>query len=208
MSTAASRYLLGDGLKKYIRPNEELYIDLEVFAGQSIFSCKAVELKVILELDKRHVWRKIVVPVNITFSKLHKVLQLTFGWKDYHLHEFYIYNDEKSKNSSLLTNHPAYHREGYKNVLNLVSDEEAYDNENDIPMKLEKGIKLSECIPKYKRLKYNYDFGDNWQHYMEVEGIIEDYDKNYPVCLEGEGNTPPEDDEKLSNFRFCGWNGT
>jgi hypothetical protein len=60
-------------------------------------------------------------------------------------------------------------------------------------MRLEGNINLSEYIPKYKRLRYNYDFGDNWQHYIEVENIIDDYDKNYAVCVEGEGNTPPED---------------
>ena len=42
-------------------------------------------------------------------------------------------------------------------------------------------------------MKYTYDFGDNWQHYIEVESVIDDYDKNYPVCLAGEGNAPPED---------------
>jgi Plasmid pRiA4b ORF-3-like protein len=26
-----------------------------------------------------------------------------------------------------------------------------------------------------------------------VEEIIDDFDKNHPVCLDGEGNTPPED---------------
>ncbi|KXG44557.1 plasmid pRiA4b ORF-3 family protein [Tepidibacillus infernus] len=77
--------------------------------------------------------------------------------------------------------------------MNLVSDEEAFAYPNDIEMRHEKGIRLSEYIPKYKRLKYNYDFGDNWQHYIEVEKVIENYDKNYPVCYEGEGNTPPED---------------
>lgn len=60
-------------------------------------------------------------------------------------------------------------------------------------MKLEDGIRLSEYIPKYKNIKYNYDFGDNWQHYIRVEKLIDDYSKNYPICIEGKGTTPPED---------------
>ncbi|WP_027364989.1 plasmid pRiA4b ORF-3 family protein [Desulfotruncus alcoholivorax] len=185
-----SRLIVGDGSKKYVRPSEELYKDLEAFADKPIFACKAVELKVTLDLEKYNVWRRIVVPVNITFNKLHKVLQAAFGWKDYHLHEFYIYDNEKFDNE-LSINHSGYHKEGYKPIINLVYDEEALGYENDVPMKLETGIKLSEYIPA--RIKYNYDFGDNWQHYIEVERVIDDYDKNYPVCLEGEGNTPPED---------------
>ena len=42
-------------------------------------------------------------------------------------------------------------------------------------------------------MKYNYDFGDNWQHYIDVEKVIEEYDHNDPVCLAGEGSIPPED---------------
>jgi hypothetical protein len=48
-------------------------------------------------------------------------------------------------------------------------------------------------IPQYSRIKYNYDFGDDWQHSIEVGNFIENYTQNYPVCLAGEGNAPPED---------------
>lgn len=174
MSAKASRFMVGNGNNHYINPNEAMYNDLEAFSGKSIFGYKAAELKVTLDLEKHTVWRRLAVPLNMTFTKLHKVLQDAFGWRDYHLHEFYIYKE-------------------YKPVINLVCDEEAFAYPNDVPMKLEGNIKLSEYIPEHKRIKYNYDFGDNWQHYIEVEKIIDDYDSNYPVCLEGEGNTPPED---------------
>lgn len=42
-------------------------------------------------------------------------------------------------------------------------------------------------------MKYIYDFGDFWEHYIEVEKVIDDYDKYYPVCLGWAGNLPPED---------------
>ena len=185
-----NRIMVGDGPNRYVRPDEEFYKDLKAFAGEQIFACKAAELKVILALEKHNVWRRIVVPADITFYKLHKVLQAAFGWKDCHLNEFYVYSAETFDNESYI-NHPGYHKDGCKPLINLVCNEEALSYENDVQMKLEAGIKLSEHIPA--RIKYNYDFGDNWQHYIEVEGFIDDYDNNYPVCLEGEGNTPPED---------------
>jgi len=190
LSIMISTLIVGDGKNQHIWPNKEMYKDLEAFAGKHIFSCKAVQLKVTLDLEKYDVWRRIVVPADITFNRLHKVLQAAFGWQDYHLHEFYIFGDEISGDDSAI-NHPGYHKEGYKPIINLVCDEEAFEYDNDVPMKLETGIKLSDYIPA--KIKYNYDFGDNWQHYIEVERVIEDYDKNYPVCLKGEGNTPPED---------------
>ncbi len=190
LSTQASRSFVSEGKDEHIKPNEEMYKDLEKFAGGPIFGSKAVELMVTLDLEGYDIWRRIAVPVNMTFNKLHQVLQVVFGWQECHLHEFYIYGDETSGNGTFI-NDPAYDKKGYKPVINLVCDEEAFAYDNDVPMKLEKGIKLSEYIPA--RIKYTYDFGDNWQHYIEVEKVITDHAVNYPVCLEGEGNSPPED---------------
>jgi len=202
ISIKASRYLVSDGKNNYIRPHEEMYKDLEAFTGKSIFGSKAVVLRVTLDLEMHNVWRKIVIPVNMTFSDLHEIIQVAFGWRNYHLHEFYIYNDEKS-GSYLSINHCGYNKDGFKPIVNLVCTEEALDYENDVPMKFEKGIKLLEYIPA--KIKYNYDFGDNWQHYIEVEKIIDDYGKNYPVCLDGEGDTPPEDVGGESGYEEFLW---
>ncbi|WP_227521950.1 plasmid pRiA4b ORF-3 family protein [Bacillus solitudinis] len=190
LSKKISRLLVGDGKKSYIYPNKELYKDLEGLTGRPIFSLKAMELHVTLKLEKYKVWRRIVVPVNMTFSNLHKILQIVFDWKDYHLHEFYIYADKPTENV-LSINHLAYHEEEYQPIVNLVCSEEAFNYADEIPMKLETHVKLSEYLPA--KVKYNYDFGDDWQHVIEVEEVVEDYAVNYPICLDGEGNTPPED---------------
>lgn len=190
ISKRVSRSLVGDRLKEYIQPNEELYSDFRNFANRSIFSCRAAELEITLELENHNIWRKIILPINTPFEEFHKILQLVFGWKDYHLHEFYIYDMEKfDKDKSV--NYSGYHKSGYKAILNLVCDEEAFYYPDDIPMVLETGIRISDYLPT--DIKYNYDFGDNWQHYIEVVRIIDDYDKNYPVCIDWEGNPPPED---------------
>ncbi|MCJ7841281.1 plasmid pRiA4b ORF-3 family protein [Lederbergia sp. NSJ-179] len=193
MSNRISRSWVGDGKNDYFSPNEILYQNLESFVGKPIFATDAVRMKVTLELENHSVWRRIVVPLNRTFHKLHKILQVAFGWQDYHLHEFYIY-DNTAIVPEWSINHSAFHKEGHQPVINLVCDEEAFAYPNEaVDMKLEKGIRLSEFIPVYKKLKYTYDFGDNWQHYIDVEKVIDNYDSRHPVCLEGEGNTPPED---------------
>ncbi|WHE06030.1 plasmid pRiA4b ORF-3 family protein [Thermoanaerobacterium thermosaccharolyticum] len=193
VSKVASRYWVGKQEEGYTSPSKEMFKDLEDFVGRPIFKCRAVELKVTLEIENHNIWRRLVVPINTTFTQLHKVLQAAFGWQDYHLHEFFIYGNKRQDVSFI--NHPSYSKDGYKAIVNLVSDEEAFDypNESDIEMIFEVGIKLSEYIPQYKRLMYVYDFGDNWQHYIEVQKIIDNYDKNYAVCIDGEGNAPPED---------------
>lgn len=168
-----SRHLVTDGDKDYIYPNEEMYKELEIFSGGPIISSQAAVLMVTLELENHEVSRKIIVPANITFDKVHMVIQRAFGWKNMHLHEFYILGKEGQP------------------IVNLVGDNEALAYEDDLPVRLEDGTKLSEYLPA--TMKYVYDYGDDWVHRIEIEKVITDYDKNYPVCLEAHGNAPPED---------------
>jgi hypothetical protein len=47
--------------------------------------------------------------------------------------------------------------------------------------------------PKQK-MKYTYDFGDDWEHTIAVEKIFEnDLGMEPPFCVDGAGNCPPED---------------
>lgn len=108
------------------------------------------------------------------------------------MHSFYLY-DHKMPKVTLNTNNHAYHEAGYIPILNLVSSPEALLYPIDMDRRFEMDVKLLEYIPAITHLKYVYDFGDNWEHYIEVEKVISDYDTYHPVCLEGEGNTPPED---------------
>lgn len=186
----ASMFMVGEGKDRYIHPHEEMYKQLEVFAGQPIFDSRAVQLKVTLHLEGHTVWRRLVVPLHRTFSNLHEILQAAFGWKDYHLHEFTFYNGEKSIRDSS----SSYFFDAFlKPVLTLVCDNGAFEYPGQHEMKLETGIKLSEYLRSHQFLIYTYDFGDDWKHEIEVEKTIENYNKPYPICLEGQGNTPPED---------------
>jgi hypothetical protein len=36
------------------------------------------------------IWRRFVVPADITLDRLHDVIQIVMGWDDSHLHEFTI----------------------------------------------------------------------------------------------------------------------
>jgi hypothetical protein len=160
--------------KDNYNPSTAMFKDLEIFGVAPIFRCKALQIKVTLDIENHEVWRKAIVPSNITFTQLHDIIQIIFDWHDYHLHDFYIFYGEDA-------------------IVNLVCNDEALEYDNDIKMMLETGIRLSEYVPEYTRIKYTYDFGDNWEHYIEVEKVIDEYDKSYPICLEAVGNAPPED---------------
>ncbi|MCD8509708.1 MAG: plasmid pRiA4b ORF-3 family protein [Bacillus sp. (in: Bacteria)] len=212
LSVWISSLLAGDGKNSYFNPNEALYKDLEEMAGEPVISTRAFDLLVTLQLNKYRVFRRVIVPARMTFEQLHETLQIVFDWKDYHLHEFYIFGDgdgdgdvEKSKNPAM-KNHPAFDEEGRQAIMNLVGgDEDFFDWEEDwnvdskevsgvmgdIPKKPDYHVKLSNLLPA--KVKYIYDFGDNWVHKIEVLREVEDFPQNYPLCVDGEGESPPED---------------
>jgi hypothetical protein len=174
VSQKSSALLVGDRNNDYMHPNEEMYKDLEILANEPVFRCEAVEIKVTLELEKHNVWRSLIVPTHITFKELHQIIQVVFGWKNYHLHDYYIFDRDKP-------------------IVNLVCSDDAFEYPNVIPMIMDNKPKLSDYISTFSSIKYTYDFGDNWQHDIQVLNIIKNYTQNYPTCLAGEGNTPPED---------------
>lgn len=187
--TLATRIMNNDLIKiskvyKCGYPHELLSKDLELFAGEEIIRCEAVDLIVKLKLYPEIAWRRIITPVDITFKQLHEILQVSFGWKNYHLYDFNIFDGEG------------------KRILNVISEfEEIYEPLQDCPILLDSEVNLSEYIKQQYTIVYHYDYGDNWEHEITIQGVNTDYDKNYPTCLMGEGNAPPEDVGGISGYK-------
>ncbi len=130
---------------------------------------KTYQLKITLDSIKPLIWRRILVTEKITLFDLHELIQASFGWMDYHLHEYKIrntsYGDPQDDESGL---HP---------ILN----ETRYSL---------KKLQLAEG----DRFTYVYDFGDDWYHTIEVEKIApREKNQRLPVCLAGKRACPPED---------------
>ncbi|MGK0469385.1 plasmid pRiA4b ORF-3 family protein [Clostridium sp.] len=160
----------------YSYPYIFLSKDLRLFAGEEVVRCEAVDLIVKLKLYPEIAWRRIITPVDITFKQLHEILQVSFDWKNYHLYNFNIFDKEG------------------KSILNVISEfEEIYETLEECPILLDSEVNLSEYIKQQYTIVYRYDYGDNWEHEITIQGVNTDYDKNYPTCLMGEGNAPPED---------------
>ena len=164
----------------YKEPKEVLLEAMSQFAqGKSIeidkpvISVAAYQFLITLGLENHEVWRRVIVPADITFRKLHFVIQDAFGWLSYHLYEFYILKKDKP-------------------VAQIVCDEEGMEYA-ECPSSMDNKTNLAKYLPKYQQIGYAYDMGDGWEHYIELEKAIEDYDKNYPTCVEGKGDCPPED---------------
>jgi hypothetical protein len=56
-------------------------------------------------------------------------------------------------------------------------------------------LTVGGMLPSPKaRLRYLYDFGDSWEHLIELEKVLPaEPAGQYPVCVAGERSAPPED---------------
>ena len=170
----ANKFIFVDGTDGPEHPDEMFYKQLHKTFHLPAIRCKALKLQVKMKLENFDIWRNIIVPMHFTFRELHAVMQKLFSWKNYHLHEFIILA-------------------GNKEIVNIVGSKEDFEYQTDIPMVIESKIKIAEYLPKYKKVNYRYDYGDNWEHLIQVKDLIFDYDKNYACCIDGNGDAPPED---------------
>jgi hypothetical protein len=125
------------------------------------------QIKVTLEHSKPLIWRRLLVPGDVTLEHLHYIIQVAMGWTNSHLHQFIVdglYFGEP---------HPDYGLEMHDHRrirLNAVTTETGY------------------------KFTYEYDFGDSWEHTLLVEKILEpESGQQYPVCIKGKRACPPED---------------
>ncbi|NCC52353.1 MAG: plasmid pRiA4b ORF-3 family protein [Spartobacteria bacterium] len=129
----------------------------------------AIQLKVKLRHLRPPIWRRVVVPDNITLGDLHQVIQVTMGWYNCHMHCFRIGDIEyTSRDASEM-------------------GELDMDNEERVPL-------AAVLTHEKQKFIYEYDFGDSWEHEVVVEKFLPlDPATKYPVCLGGARACPPED---------------
>lgn len=132
--------------------------------------------------------------IGITFEQLHDTIQVAMGWMNYHLYEFAfkglnvrITNDEEAYEEYLYYRTP----EGIKQ-LNKMRDS-FFMPPLDTEVLLSSQTTIDSYLDKYDKFVYVYDFGDWWEHQVEVRGIQQDYEFEYPKVLQIKGTCPPED---------------
>lgn len=131
------------------------------------------QLKITIQGSKPPIWRRVIVPEHIAFCDLDDIIEKLFGWTHSHLYEFII-KDWGMR----ITGAPLMEQE---------------DN-------------ADECIDSWMKegasIYYTYDFGDNWEHLIKVEKIIE-YEHRYPTVLKYKGPYMIEDCGGIWGFENC-----
>ena len=125
------------------------------------------------------IWRRLLVPQDIRLPRLHVVIQTAMGWTDSHLHQFKVGDVHLAEPSD--------------------EDYEPYPIDyRKIAFRQIARYPGSTCI-------YEYDFGDGWEHLIEVEEElpIETVAGLLPRCVGGERACPPEDCGGPSGYDEC-----
>jgi len=124
------------------------------------------QLRIDLREIKPPIWRRLLVPGDVTLYKLHQIIQAAMPWADYHLYEFSIGGERFGDPS-----------------------EEDWE-----PPRSARRYRVNQVVRAGQKFAYVYDFGDYWEHEIKVEKVLPaEPGVRYPVCITGKRACPPED---------------
>lgn len=131
------------------------------------------------------IWRRFLLHGKASFQDLHEAIQDSCGWEDYHLFEFAENNRSRAS----------------------IAGREA---PNDGPFSFEetapaaKAVKLSARFNrKGQECLYVYDFGDNWEHLVELKQLAELPETFSRKLVDGARAFPPEDCGGVWGYYDC-----
>ena len=129
------------------------------------------EILIKLKGTNPQIWRKVQVDSSISLDKLHQIIQSSMGWTNSHLYSFTFDDIEYS--------HPEFSDDDFRYADSTKYKLEDFKDEN---------------------IRYLYDYGDYWEHEVEIIKKLDDAKLLKAVCIDGEGKCPPEDVGGIHGF--------
>lgn len=149
---------------------------------------RAFKFRIELDLWPEHpCWREVIVPADMPFALLHEVIQASFLWWDYHWSHFELRT--------------------HGETVRIMDAEQIRSFEEDpfgspgVPLLDSAEVLLSDVFPRTRTARYDYDYGDGWEHKVTLVEKIDRYQGAWPVCTAGAGDAPPEDVGGPGGFR-------
>ena len=137
---------------------------------------KIIQFNIRIVHSSPSIWRSFQIMDDYRLDHFHQVLQIVMGWDNYHLHRFTIQGKHYEMNMPHIMN---LYEEGENEVKYFLHDFNLQQNEE---------------------IAYLYDFGDSWEHLIEVEDIIEG-ELIVPICLAGKNAGPREDSGGIHHYQ-------
>ena len=147
----------------------------------------------LLEIEPR-IWRRMLIHREATFMNFHYAIQHAFGWQDSHLYEFLDGNVEENDTRPL-----------YAIKLPRIARSAHAEPHADAPdAPVADDLELRQYLSaKNRRCFYVYDFGDDWQHLVEVKDVLKLPEEFTRRLLGGARACPPEDCGGTMGYDEC-----
>ncbi|MEU0035657.1 plasmid pRiA4b ORF-3 family protein [Streptomyces sp. NPDC006333] len=111
-----------------------------------------LQLKIVLQGTRPPLWRRLVLPSDTSLGTLHNAIQVAFGWHGGHLH---LFTDEFGR--------------GYGDAARLTDIDLGFGRVGGD----EEATALGDVLAgEGARLRYVYDFGDDWEHGITLEKAL------------------------------------
>lgn len=135
----------------------------------------AMELRIKLLDVKPAVSRTLRVPISLRYDQLHVLIQLAFGWENYHMYSFQPKGQEKEYQAQISE------MDFGSGEVGLASESYVYPDIAESPV------------------TYTYDFGENWEHEITLKRVLtfdELGQQPLPACVTGRGANRVEDSDE------------
>ena len=132
---------------------------------------RVARVRITLDRIRPLIWRRVDIPLTMSLKGVHEVIQAVMLFDDHHQFDFHVEIDGVVR------------RYGIPDPDGLVEILDA------------KSTKLGMLIDHgTSEIAYCYDFGDNWQHRLVIQGVSDaDPKVEYPKFVDGKRRAPPED---------------
>jgi len=141
---------------------------------------KYFEIEVSLVGVEPRIWRRFLIARDASFGDLHLAIQDACGWENEHLYDFRDTCDKP------------FARAAFEDAF---ADRNVYDAEK---MKL-----LAYFSKRIDECTYVYDFGDHWEHLVQLKEIVNLSEKFKRRLLDGAMAFPLEDCGGIWGYHAC-----
>lgn len=134
----------------------------------------------LLEIQPR-IWRRFQLNSRSSFEVLHDAIQDSFGWQRRHLYEFRHWDAHATQ-------------PGAKTPVRRIARCRQAEILDDEIVPFVDEVQLSSFFAEEgNQCLYLYDFGDGWQHLVQLMDVVETNDTFERRLLDGAMACPPED---------------
>ena len=148
---------------------------------------KAYIIKIELLDSYPLIWRRVVMPADATFRRLHDVIQTVTNFLSggsyggYHLYEF----DLSAENITVTNDEESFeeyqyykqNKKQYEERLRLAPigsfQRSSLERLMKTVVRQPSRIKIDKYLEKYKEIRYSYDFGDGWEFLITLEQTVD-----------------------------------